>query len=143
MAGRALTRRCPLCGGADAYFRGYFSTIERCRTCGFRVERGMAGYMTGTMAVSVIITFAAMGAVFAGFLVATYPDPPVGPIVAVLLVMGVVLPVVLRPFCYSLWFAVDLAMRQPERVELDDAAAHAGDPTALASFRSATDARNT
>ncbi len=125
MVGRAVRRRCPLCGGRGAWFTGYYATQERCRTCGFRWERGLAGFMTGAMTINIIVTFGLMAFTLVGVFVATFPDPPVLPLIAILIAIGVLVPLLFRPMTYTLWSAVDLLMRQPEQGELDDAAAHA------------------
>ncbi len=50
--------------------------------------------------------------------VATYPELPIASFVIAMLVAAVVVPVVLYPFSYTGWSAVDLAMHRPEPAEL-------------------------
>ena len=44
MVGRALTRRCPNCGGGRLY-QVWFRSVARCPTCGLRLERGEEGWI--------------------------------------------------------------------------------------------------
>ena len=50
---RALTRRCPYCGGPGIY-EGYFALRERCPSCGVRFERE-EGYFLGAYALNLIV----------------------------------------------------------------------------------------
>jgi hypothetical protein len=65
------------------------------------------------MAVSIIVCFGALVLGVGVGVLATVPDVPVAPLVVVLGVGAVVLPVVVYPVSYTLWQAVDLAMRPP------------------------------
>lgn len=132
---RGFFRKCPLCGSRKSLFISYFKTHDRCQVCGFKVERGLAGFMTGAMTVNIILTFLSIGFVMVAFFVATFPHPPVIPLILILLVMAATVPFLLRPRAHGMWLAVDLLMRQPEPVELDDALLHANDPHALDDFR--------
>ncbi len=51
----------------------------------------------------------------------TWPEVRVGPMMAVFLVAGLVLPIVLYPMSYTMWQAVDLLMRpvEPEHFDLE------------------------
>lgn len=126
MMGRAVRRRCPLCGGKKAWFIGYYKTQDRCRTCGFKYERGLDGYMTGAMTMNIIITFGLMTFTMVGFFVATFPHPPVLPLIGILLSIAILVPILVRPLTYTIWSGVDLLMRQPEPGEITDAGEHAG-----------------
>ena len=61
-------------------------------------------------------------------LLVTWPDVPVVPLLAVMLPLGLVLPVVLYPVSYTMWQAVDLMMRpvEPEHFDADAVAAATG-----------------
>jgi hypothetical protein len=66
------------------------------------------------MAVSIIVCFGALVIGVGIGVVATAPDVAVAPLLAILAICGVVLPIVVYPVSYTLWQAIDLAMRPPE-----------------------------
>jgi uncharacterized protein (DUF983 family) len=125
MIGRGALRRCPLCGGRGAWFRQWGRKDDRCHTCGFAWNRNTDGFMTGSMTINMIITFGLIFGVLVVMTVITYPELPVAPLVAVLLGIAVVVPLVIHPISYTLWLAIDLAMRPPSAAELADADVHA------------------
>lgn len=125
MVGRALLRRCPLCGGHGAWFRQWGRKDDRCHTCGFAWNRNTEGFMTGSMTMNLIVTFVLITVVLVVMTIVTYPELPVVPVVAALLVIAVVVPLFFHPMSYTVWLAVDLAMRAPTDEELADADAHA------------------
>jgi len=125
MIGRGALRRCPLCSGRGAWFRQWGRKDDRCHTCGFAWNRNTDGFMTGSMTINMIITFGLIFGVLVVMTVITYPELPVAPLVAVLLGIAVVVPLVIHPISYTLWLAIDLAMRPPSADELADADAHA------------------
>ena len=49
------------------------------------------------------------------WITATYPDMSAGPLVVVLCGVVAIVPVVLYPFTYTLWFAVEMLMDPPSR----------------------------
>jgi uncharacterized protein (DUF983 family) len=124
MIGRGALRRCPLCSGRGAWFRQWGRKDDRCHTCGFAWNRNTDGFMTGSMTINMIITFGLIFGVLVVMTVITYPELPVAPLVAVLLGIAVVVPLVIHPISYTLWLAIDLAMRPPSAAELADADAH-------------------
>lgn len=70
-----------------------------------------------------IVTFGALTiAMVIGF-VRTSPDIPVLPFVLAMAAVAIVVPIVIYPFTYTMWFAFDLAVHPPEPAELADAAA--------------------
>jgi uncharacterized protein (DUF983 family) len=120
MVGRALLRRCPRCGG-KGWFKGWFHRLERCQTCGYKYER-QEGFVLGAVTINTIVTFGCLAVVFVVGTVATYPDLPVVPLVALSIGVAVVVPIVFYPFSYTLWAAVELQMRPLEPAEIADAA---------------------
>jgi uncharacterized protein (DUF983 family) len=124
MLGRALLRRCPHCGG-KAWFDRWFKRLDRCRTCGYRYER-QPGFLLGALTVNTILTFGLIGAVLLVGSILSYPDIAVVPILVVALAVAVLVPVIFYPFSYTVWAAVDLAMRPLDPAEEADAVAHAG-----------------
>ena len=125
MLGRAMLRRCPWCAQPGAWFTGWFSRCDRCPRCGLRWERN-PGFMTGSMTVNIIVTFGLMTAVMVTTFVATLPDLPVAPLLAVLIAIAAIVPVVIYPLTCTLWAAVELAMKPPDVAELVEALAATG-----------------
>ena len=117
MLARGARRRCPWCGGKGAFFTGWFSKAASCRSCGLRWRRGDAGFELGAAAVAAIIVLGPLLVALAVVVALTWPDVAVVPLLVVLGLGGVVLPIVLYPVSYTLWQALDLAMRP---VSLDD-----------------------
>jgi uncharacterized protein (DUF983 family) len=114
MLWRGARRRCPWCGGRGAFFTGWFAKQDRCRTCGLGWQRGYEGFELGAVAVNFIVVFSAL---IVGLIVAvavTAPDIPVVPLVVAMCAVAIILPIVVYPMSYTLWQAVDLAMRPPE-----------------------------
>ena len=70
-----------------------------------------------------IVTFGLVGVVLVVGVIATYPDVAVVPILAVAVPVAVVVPIVFYPISYTLWAAIDLAMRPLEPAEEAEAAA--------------------
>jgi uncharacterized protein (DUF983 family) len=127
---RAIRLRCPHCGG-QGWIERWFTRLPRCRTCGYKVQRE-DGFDVGALIVNIIVTFAAIVVTVGTAIVVTYPDLPVGPTMAVGLVVAVVVPIVMLPISHTLWAAVDLTMHPLEAAELADAERHrpGGAPTA-------------
>lgn len=129
MLWRGLLRRCPRCGSFRAWFRGWWKMAARCRSCGYGYER-QPGFSLGAATINTIVTFGLIAVVMAVGFVTTYPDTSPGPILLVALPVAVVVPIVFYPVSYTVWAAVDLAMRPMEPHEIAEASA------ALAAARS-------
>jgi uncharacterized protein (DUF983 family) len=114
MLWRGVRRRCPWCGGRSAFFTGWFSKQERCRTCGIGWRRGYEGFELGALTISAIVCMGALVSGLGVWMVATSPDIPVLQMIIALGIAAVILPVIVYPFSYTTWQAVDLAMRPPE-----------------------------
>lgn len=115
---RGALRRCPWCGDRRAFFTGWFTKRAACRRCGTPWRRGYEGFELGALAINTIVT---LGLIVVGATVAmvvTAPDFAVVPIVIGLVVGAAVVPVVLYPVSYTVWQAIDLAMRSPEPEEI-------------------------
>ena len=115
MLWRGLRRRCPWCGGRKAFFTGWFTKQDRCLTCGIDIHRGYEGFELGAATINAIVTIGAIVVGLAIGAIATSPDIPVLELILILGAVAVVLPIVLYPVSYTVWQAVDLAMRPPER----------------------------
>lgn len=120
---RGLFLRCPWCGSRRTFIRRWLGKHQRCRTCGIRWRRE-DGFELGPMVINIILTFAVIAVVLTVLIATTVPDIPVGPVLAVLVAIAVVLPLLLYPFTYTLWLAVDLAAHPPTEAELAVAKRH-------------------
>lgn len=114
MLWRGVRRRCAYCGGRGAFFTGWFAKQARCKTCGIGWHRGYEGFELGAMAISAIVCLGTLVVGMVIGIIATLPDIPVVPLVIGLGVGAVLLPIVVYPISYTLWQAVDLAMRPPQ-----------------------------
>jgi uncharacterized protein (DUF983 family) len=115
---RGALRRCPWCGDRRAYFTGWFTKQDRCRSCGTPWRRGDVGFELGAATVNTIITFGLLVVGTTVAVIVTSPDIAVAEIVVGLVVAAVVVPMLIYPMTYTLWQALDLAMRPPEPGEL-------------------------
>lgn len=109
---RGLTRRCPLCGCFDV-FESYFRIRERCPRCRFPLKR-VEGHEIGALGMNTVVTFGAMLVVIVVGLVVTYPDVPALLLAGIAVAVAVVLPIAFYPLSWTLWAAIDLAMRPVE-----------------------------
>ncbi len=120
---RGATWRCPRCATFRPWSRGWFGRTERCRGCGYRYER-QEGFLLGAVTMNTIVTFGLLAVVLVVGSVLTYPDLAVGPMLAVAVFVTVAVPIAFYPVSYTVWAAVDLAMRPLEPAEVADAEAH-------------------
>jgi uncharacterized protein (DUF983 family) len=109
---RGVTKRCPVCAERHL-FRRWFSMVDTCPRCGLRFEREQGGFI-GAIGMNTIVSFFAMLVVLVTSFVATYPDPPVTPILIAVVSVAVIMPLAFFPVSKTLWVAVDLAMRPLE-----------------------------
>ncbi len=77
------------------------------------MQRGHDGFELGAATMNVMIMLATLVVAGGVSVVITYPDVAVKPLMLVLGAVAIVLPVVLYPFSYTLWFAVELLMDPP------------------------------
>lgn len=114
---RGLTRRCAWCGDRRAYFTGWFRRQEACRKCGHSYRRGDHAFELGAVTANMILTFLLILITLGITIAVTAPDVPVVPIMIVTAAIGLTGPALLYPIGYTLWQAVDLAMRPPTAAE--------------------------
>ena len=110
MLWRGGTRRCPRCG-AGHLFRRWFDIVPDCPGCGLHFERE-AGYWIGAMAVNIAVTTGTLAAAFLVAIALTIPDIPEVPLLAVLVPLGLFLPIALYPHSKTIWLALDRAVLQ-------------------------------
>lgn len=112
LVGRALTRRCPYCGGGNV-FAGWFALKDRCPTCGVSFERE-DGYFLGAYALNLIVA-EGLGLGLALYLIFGTPIARLDLLwqeaIAVGLAVG--LPVLFFPFSRTVWIALDLLVDPP------------------------------
>lgn len=115
---RGLTRRCAWCGDRHAYFTGWFRRQEACRNCGHSYRRGDHAFELGAVTANMILTFMLILITIGVTIGLTAPDIPVVPIMVATAAIGLAGPALLYPVGYTLWQAVDLAMRPATPAEL-------------------------
>jgi uncharacterized protein (DUF983 family) len=122
MLGRGFTRHCARCGSGHL-FRRYFTMVDDCPRCHLHFERE-EGYWAGALAINIIVTGALFVIVFVAALVATAPDIPVVPLLAIFVPLMIVVPTLFYPISKTGWVAVDRAfLQQLDRSErLDEQA---------------------
>ena len=113
MLRRAVTLRCAWCGDRPGFRRGWFRRSDNCRHCGLSVQRGQDGFELGAATMNVMITLAILLVAGGVSVVLTYPHVAVGALVVVLGVVALALPILLYPFSFTIWFAVELMMDPP------------------------------
>ena len=109
---RGAARRCPVCG-SGRLFRRWFTIVDNCPRCGFRLER-IEGHWIGALGINVVVSFGAVLVAVVVAFVATYPDGSAGAAVAVIVAVAVVVPLAFYPVSKTVWCAIDLAMRPLE-----------------------------
>jgi uncharacterized protein (DUF983 family) len=120
MAGRALLRRCPVCG-SGRLFTGWTRMVPVCPRCGLRFER-TEGHWLGYLGLNTIVSFTLLFVVLVVGFVLSYPDFDVVPLLVAGVLVAVVFPVVFLPWSRTLWTAIDLRMRPLEPGEAPGAA---------------------
>ena len=110
MLGRAIRRRCPVCGGGDL-FRHWLHMKPSCPTCGLNFVRGEDGYTLGAYWFNLAAAEGVTTASMLTTVISTWPEVPwnvlrfTGPIEAL------VMPFVFFPFSRTLFLAFDLCIR--------------------------------
>jgi uncharacterized protein (DUF983 family) len=122
MIRRAIVLLCPLCGARRTFIRRWFGKYERCRTCGIRWRRE-EGFELGAITINTILTFIVLTAAMTVGFITTSPDIPVLPMVLSLVGVAVLMPIVIYPFTFTIWLALDIAVHRPDAAELAAAAA--------------------
>ena len=102
---RGLTLACPKCGSRKTHTK-YFTIRPNCVRCGLKFEKE-SGYWTGSMAINMVLTGGAIAIGLAIGLISTAPDIKVVPILATLIPLAVIMPIIMYPFCHTLWMAID------------------------------------
>ncbi|MEP6509603.1 MAG: DUF983 domain-containing protein [Gemmatimonadales bacterium] len=117
MLWRALTLRCPHCGGRRI-LADWFHLKERCPRCGLHLHREEDDYFLGAYMVALMFVEALFAFGFLIVLLVTWPDPPwdaIQYVGSVVLIIGVL---AAYPFAKTLWLAIDLVFRPVAAKEL-------------------------
>ncbi len=118
---RGLTKKCPVCGSGHL-FDGWFRMKERCPRCDFKFERE-EGFFLGAYTINLAISeglLLLLAIVPLIALLATGRDVNIWPIVVIGLIAAIVAPLVFYPFSRTIWSAIDLILRPPDRPEPGD-----------------------
>jgi uncharacterized protein (DUF983 family) len=110
--GRALTRRCPYCGGGGIY-KGYLELRDSCPTCGVQFERE-EGYFLGAYALNLVVSeILALG--LAMFLIfrTGFSEADLTWQLAVAVALTIAFPLLFFPYSRTLWIAMDLTFHPP------------------------------
>lgn len=112
LAGRALRRCCPYCGGGGI-FRGWFALKDQCPTCHVSYERE-EGYFLGAYALNLIVA-EILGLGLAIYLIFATPISDWNLLwqeaIAVALAVG--FPLLFFPYSRTTWIALDLLVDPP------------------------------
>ena len=119
--------RCAWCGSRRTFIRRWLGKYPRCRTCGLRWRRE-EGFELGPVALNTVITFFCLAVGMGIGFVVSYPDIAVWPIVGSCIAIAVLLPILIYPLTFTVWFAFDVLAHPPEAAELEEAAAAVGAP---------------
>ncbi|MFM8626778.1 MAG: hypothetical protein ACKOCC_07525 [Actinomycetota bacterium] len=117
---RGVVRRCAWCGGKGAFCTSWFGRQERCHTCGLSWERGYEGFELGAATMGVFLTF---GSIIAWMIISVVVGVSLVPLLVVAGVIAVAVPILGYPLTYTVWFGVDLFIRQPSAEDLESARA--------------------
>ena len=121
MLGRALLKRCPLCG-AGKLFTGWFRMKERCPGCGYLFERE-EGFFLGAYVINLGIAQAMVILLAVVPLIvrlAGDPDASIIPFVAGGIIGAVLAPAIFYPWSKTIWTAFDLMLRPVHMTEPAD-----------------------
>jgi len=117
MIWRAMTLRCPHCGGRHI-LADWLHLKERCPRCGLHLHREEDDYFLGAYMIALMAVEALFAFGFLAVLLITWPNPPwdaiqyVGAVVLIIGVIGA------YPFAKTLWLAIDLIFRPVSSAEL-------------------------
>ncbi len=89
-----------------------------CERCGLVFER-IEGHFIGAVGMNTIMSLGMLLVTLVVSLLVTFPDIPVGRLVAINVAVAVVAPILFYPLSRMLWTGIDIAMRplQPDEVD--------------------------
>ncbi|MDQ3810284.1 MAG: DUF983 domain-containing protein [Chloroflexota bacterium] len=110
IVGRALTLRCPNCGGGSL-FTSWFRMRGRCQRCGMRlVQRAEHDndYFLGAMMFNLVLADLVFAAGMLIWLMTTWPDVPWDLLRYVGLAFMIIAPILFYPLSKTVWLGFDL-----------------------------------
>ncbi|HEV3473163.1 MAG TPA: DUF983 domain-containing protein [Actinomycetota bacterium] len=107
---RGLRKRCALCGQGHL-FRRWTKMVETCPRCGHRFTRE-EGFWVGAIIMNTAATEALFGVLFLATVIATAPEVPWAPLLAVGLGTNAIFPIFFYPFSKTIWVAVDILLKR-------------------------------
>ena len=110
MLGRALTLRCPRCGGRKL-LRSWTKMRSECPTCGLHLEREEQDFWLGGYLINLFIAEMLVAVAMIVVLVSTWPNVPWTALEYGAAAMVVAAPLFFYPFSRLIWLAIDLIMR--------------------------------
>lgn len=119
---RALTLRCPRCGGSGIW-RSWFKMKHACPTCRLVLERGesedywLGAYMLNLVAAEIISV-----AIAVLLIIVSWPAVAWNVVWAISIALALVTPFLFLPFARDLWLAFDLIFRHHEEGDVHDGA---------------------
>lgn len=119
MIGRALLRRCPLCGG-DGLFERWVEPKDSCPRCQLKLNRGEGDFFLGAYTLNFVAVELVLSAFLLLTVVATWPTVPWEALLWVGAPLVVLAPIVFYPVSRMLWLAVDLSMRPPTPLDFPE-----------------------
>ncbi|MBL8962292.1 MAG: DUF983 domain-containing protein [Gemmatimonadetes bacterium] len=110
IAARALTVRCPQCGGRPVLVH-WWRMRPACGQCGLDLQRGEADYFIGSMMFNLVLGEGVFVLALLGAMAWRWPDVPWDAL-QVAVPLGLVLtPAILFPVSKLAWLGFDLALR--------------------------------
>jgi uncharacterized protein (DUF983 family) len=107
---RALTLRCPACGGKPVLVH-WLRMRRECGACGLDLERGEGDYFIGSMMFNLVLAEFLFVAVLVAVMWVRWPTVPWDTL-QVLAPLGIlVAPILLYPISKLVWLGFDLALR--------------------------------
>jgi uncharacterized protein (DUF983 family) len=110
LTGRALTLRCPRCGGGSL-FLSWWALKPLCPTCGFALDRGEPDFWIGGYAVNLVLAEMIVTVILVAVAAVTWPDVPWRLVQWGGAVLAVVAPLLFFPVSRVLWLAWDYCFR--------------------------------
>ena len=87
----------------------WFRMVERCPRCDYAFERE-EGFFLGAYVINIGVSQLVAVAFIAVGIISTLPDPPVGKLIVIGLLVVVATPFVFYPFSKTIWTACDMIM---------------------------------
>ncbi len=114
---RGVRGRCPACGSRGQY-RWFVQVASNCHRCGLQFER-IEGHFVGAVGMNTIMSLGILMVSLVVTIAVTFPDIPVGRLIAINAAVAILAPIVFYPLSRMLWTGIDIAMRPlgPEEVD--------------------------